>query len=60
MDRELLLELGCEELPAAWLPALTNQIGEVIGNQLREHRLAPESPADTFSTPRPFLAVRIV
>ena len=23
MDRELLLEIGCEELPASWLPALT-------------------------------------
>ena len=29
MDRELLLELGCEELPASWLPLLTNQIGEL-------------------------------
>jgi glycyl-tRNA synthetase beta chain len=58
MDRELLLEVGCEELPAGWLPALTNQIGEVFVGQLREHRLAPESPAETFSTPRR-LAVRI-
>ena len=23
MDRELLLEIGCEELPASWLPGLT-------------------------------------
>ena len=23
MDRELLLEIGCEEMPASWLPALT-------------------------------------
>jgi glycyl-tRNA synthetase beta chain len=58
VDRELLLELGCEELPAAWLPALTNQIGEVIGSQLRAHRLTPESHTDTFSTPRR-LAVRV-
>lgn len=58
MDRELLLEIGCEELPAGWLPGLTNQIGEVVLAQLREHRLAPESPAETFSTPRR-LAVRI-
>jgi glycyl-tRNA synthetase beta chain len=58
VDRELLLEIGCEELPASWLPALTNQIGEVVVAQLREHRLAPESPAETFSTPRR-LAVRI-
>ena len=34
MDRELLLEIGCEELPASWLPGLTNQIGEVVLAQL--------------------------
>ena len=58
MDRELLLELGCEELPASWLPALTNQIGEVVEEQLRAHRLPPEVPAETYSTPRR-LTVRI-
>ena len=52
MDRELLLEIGCEELPASWLPALTNQIGDVVSQQLRERRLALDSPAETFSTPR--------
>jgi glycyl-tRNA synthetase beta chain len=59
MDRELLLEIGCEELPASWLPALTVQVGDIVAAQLREHRLAPESPAETFSTPRR-LTVRIV
>jgi len=58
VDRELLLEIGCEELPAGWLPGLTNQIGEIVGRQLREHRLPPESPVDTFSTPLR-LAVRV-
>jgi glycyl-tRNA synthetase beta chain len=58
VDRELLLEIGCEELPASWLPDLTHQIGEVVVAQLREHRLNPESPADTFSTPRR-LTVRV-
>jgi glycyl-tRNA synthetase beta chain len=52
LDRELLLEIGCEELPASWLPGLTQQIGEVVVSQLRAHRLAPESPAETYSTPR--------
>ena len=52
MDRELLLEIGCEELPASWLPGLTEQIGDVVLAALREHRLVPESPADTYSTPR--------
>ncbi|PYQ69029.1 MAG: glycine--tRNA ligase subunit beta, partial [Acidobacteria bacterium] len=59
MDRELLLEIGCEEIPASWLPALTNDVGEIVVSQLREHRLQPESPAETFSTPRR-LTVRIV
>ena len=58
MDRELLLEIGCEELPASWLPGLTNQIGEIVASQLREHRLAPAAPAETYSTPRR-LTVRI-
>ncbi len=26
MDRELLLEIGVEEMPASWLPALTAQL----------------------------------
>ena len=59
MDRELLLEIGCEELPASWLPGLTHQIGEIVAMQLREHRLPPESPVETFSTPRR-LTVRVV
>lgn len=58
MDRELLLEIGCEELPASWLPGLTNQVGEIVAAQLREHRLAPEAPSETYSTPRR-LAVRV-
>jgi glycyl-tRNA synthetase beta chain len=58
VDRELLLEIGFEELPASWLPALTNQIGEVITAQLKQQRLPAESPAETFSTPRR-LSVRI-
>jgi glycyl-tRNA synthetase beta chain len=58
LDRELLVEIGCEELPASWLPGLTQQIGEVMLAELRERRLMPESPAETYSTPRR-LTVRI-
>lgn len=58
MDRELLLELGCEEIPASWLPSLTNQVGEVLAAQLAERRLSPETPVETYSTPRR-LTVRI-
>jgi len=52
MDRELLLEIGCEELPASWLPGLTNQLGDVLVTELKVRRLAPEAPAETYSTPR--------
>jgi len=58
MDRELLLEIGCEEIPASWLPGLTNQVGEVLAAQLKERRLGPETPVETYSTPRR-LTVRI-
>src|SRR5215204_2733714 len=52
MDRELLLEIGVEELPAAWLPGLTKQLAEKMGARLKEMRLAPDVPVESFSTPR--------
>jgi glycyl-tRNA synthetase beta chain len=58
VDRELLLEIGCEELPASWLPGLTSQIGDVVVSKLKDQRLAPETPVETYSTPRR-LTVRI-
>ncbi|MGE3178815.1 MAG: glycine--tRNA ligase subunit beta [Vicinamibacterales bacterium] len=58
MDRELLLEIGCEELPASWLPGLTDQIGDIVIAELKARRLMPEAPAETYSTPRR-LTVRI-
>jgi glycyl-tRNA synthetase beta chain len=58
VDRELLLEIGCEELPAGWLPELTNQVGEIVLRELRTSRLPAETSAATYSTPRR-LAVHI-
>ncbi|HET9702665.1 MAG TPA: glycine--tRNA ligase subunit beta [Vicinamibacterales bacterium] len=52
MDRELLLEIGTEEIPASWLPGLTTQIGQVLEAQLKAARLAADDPIETFSTPR--------
>src|SRR5258708_4642286 len=52
MDRELLLAIGCEEMPASWLPGLTQQVGDVLSAELRARRLPPEAPIETFSTPR--------
>jgi glycyl-tRNA synthetase beta chain len=52
MDRELLLEIGVEELPAAWLPGLTRQLAEKLAARLKELRLVPDVPVESFSTPR--------
>lgn len=52
MDRELLIEIGVEELPAAWMPALTRQLAERVGARLADHRIAPGAPIESFSTPR--------
>ena len=52
MDRELLLEIGVEELPAAWLPGLTKQLSEKLLARLNEMRLTPDVPVESFSTPR--------
>lgn len=52
MDRELLIEIGTEEIPASWLPALTAGIGTTLEAQLTEARLLADAPVETFSTPR--------
>jgi len=52
MDRELLLEIGTEEIPASWLPGLTTQLGQVLEAKLKEARLSTDEPIETYSTPR--------
>jgi glycyl-tRNA synthetase beta chain len=52
MDRELLIEIGVEELPASWMPGLTRQLAERVQARLVELRIAPGAPVESFSTPR--------
>jgi glycyl-tRNA synthetase beta chain len=52
MDRELLLEIGCEELPASWLGPLTRQLSERLEAQLKAFRIGVGAPLETHSTPR--------
>ncbi len=52
MDRELLIEIGTEELPASWLPGLTAQFGARIEARLADERMPADAPVETFSTPR--------
>jgi glycyl-tRNA synthetase beta chain len=58
MDRELLIEVGCEEIPAGWLLDLTVQFGKHLDRRLKEARLTTGGPAEAFSTPRR-LAARV-
>jgi len=58
MERELLIEIGTEELPASWLPDLTRQVREGVDASLKAHRLLPDAPVESYSTPRR-LAARI-
>jgi glycyl-tRNA synthetase beta chain len=59
MDRELLLEIGTEEIPASWLPALTRQLGEKLSASLKAKRLEADGVVETYSTPRR-LTARVV
>ena len=52
MDRELLIEIGCEEIPASWLPGLTRQLATHLDARLKEARLDTDAPAESYSTPR--------
>jgi glycyl-tRNA synthetase beta chain len=58
MDRELLIEIGVEEIPASWLPELTVDLGTRLDARLKELRLPPAAPIETYSTPRR-LTVRV-
>ncbi len=52
MAREVLLEIGCEELPASWLPGLIRALGQHFAARLTEHRLTAATPVETYGTPR--------
>src|SRR3982751_2493898 len=52
MDRELLIEIGVEELPASWMPALTRQLADRLAARLNEPRIAPMAAVESYSTPR--------
>ena len=58
MDRELLIEIGVEEVPASWLPGLTRQLADVLGAELRAARLDIDAPVESWTTPRR-LTVRV-
>ena len=48
MDRELLIEIGTEEIPASWLPSLTTAFGATLEASLKASRLTADAPVETF------------
>jgi glycyl-tRNA synthetase beta chain len=52
MDRELLIEIGSEEIPAGWLPDLTTQLARTLDALLKEFRLESDAATESYSTPR--------
>src|SRR5512134_1007469 len=52
MDRELLIEIGVEELPASWMPGLTRQLRDKLKARLADFRLGALEEPEAFSTPR--------
>ena len=52
MDRELLLEIGVEEMPASWLPGLTTQLASHLSTRLTEIGLPVGTSVEAHTTPR--------
>ncbi len=52
MDRELLLEIGVEEMPASWLPALTAQLAARLQVRLADEGYPGKHSVEAQSTPR--------
>lgn len=52
MERELLLEIGVEELPASWLADLAVQLADGLRDRLVEHGLPVDLAVETYTTPR--------
>lgn len=54
--RELLLEVGCEEMPASWIPGLEAQLAGRLAARLEEARIERRTPVRTFAAPRRLVA----
>src|SRR5688500_146250 len=52
MDRELLLEIGVEEMPASWLPPLAAELADRLLTRLTESGLPVKVSVESHATPR--------
>ena len=53
---ELLLEIGCEEMPASWIPGIGAQLADRLTARLDEMRIERRTPVRTFVAPRRLVA----
>ena len=53
---ELLLEIGCEEMPASWIPGIEAQLADRLTARLAEVRIERRTPVRTFVAPRRLVA----
>ena len=54
--REMLLEIGCEEMPASWIPGIEAQLADRLAARLDEVRIEHRTPIQTFVAPRRLVA----
>ena len=54
--RELLLEIGCEEMPASWIPGIEAQLAQRLSARLDEVRIERRTPVRAFVAPRRLVA----
>ena len=54
--RELLLEIGCEEMPASWIPGLEAQLAERLAAHLEAARVVCRTPVRACVGPRRLVA----
>ena len=53
---ELLLEIGCEEMPASWIPGIEAQLAERLTARLAEVRIEHRTAVRAFVAPRRLVA----
>ena len=54
--RELLLEIGCEEMPASWIPGIEKQLADRLTARLEALRSEQRTPVRAHVAPRRLMA----
>jgi glycyl-tRNA synthetase beta chain len=52
LTADLVLEIGCEEIPAGVLPGAIRDLQAILEKYLRTFNLLQDSPVETFGAPR--------